>query len=141
MAGDETVPSVFDEDPELQRDKRLRQLRRIRSTLITSGLLIVLPVLVRRLMQASSGIFDFSIPGRNFSFLTYAAAVLLVYFLLGHLALKRPYTALLAGLGIYLALQVWIIYESPASLYNGWMFRVIVILNLGMPLQKARALQ
>ncbi len=134
-APEEPVRSIFDEDPESLREQRLRELRRVRSVLVSSGILILLPELISRLRNG--GLEGLGERG----FLVYAMAVLVAYFALGGFALRKPLTALLAGIAVYAALQVWIIWSAPAGMFSGWIFRCLVLLNLCMPLPRARALQ
>jgi hypothetical protein len=127
-------PSIFDDDAEAKRLARRRELRRIRSVLITTAFLILLPVLVAAILQ--TGLFPLDV-----MFWGFALAIVAVYTILGNIALRRPFTALLGGLGIYVAIQLATFWYTPSALYHNWIFRGIVVLNLIMPLQKAKALQ
>lgn len=132
---EEPAPSIFDEDDQSVREQRQRELRRIRSVLISSGLLILLPAIIARIR--TSGLERLS----DTLFAGYCLAVLVVYFVLGSIAIRQPFTALITGVIVYVALQGWIIWSSPSALYVGWIFRILVLLNLCMPLARARTLQ
>jgi Flp pilus assembly protein TadB len=135
IQNEESVPSVFDEDEDSLREQRQRELRRIRSVLISSGFLILLPGIIGRIRNG--GFESLS----DAFFAAYCVAVLAVYFLLGTFATRQPFTALIIGVIGYVLLQGWIIWSSPSALYAGWLFRILVLLNLCMPLVRAKKLQ
>lgn len=134
-AENDEVPSIFDEDPDLARQKLEREHRRVRSALITSGVLIVLPLVIGHVLSIRLG---------GLTTMSIAIAAMLIVFTyigLGSFAMRKPFTALIAGIGIYSLLQVITIVFSPEEPFTAWIFRALVIMNLLMPIQKARAIQ
>lgn len=134
-AEDEQVPSVFDEDPDLAREKLAREYRRVRSALVTSGVLIVLPLIIGHVLSVRLG---------GLSTMGIAAAAMLIvctYIALGAFAMRKPFTAMIAGICIYSLLQAVTIFFAPDEPLTAWIFRALVVMNLLMPIQKARAIQ
>jgi hypothetical protein len=64
-----------------------------------------------------------------------------VFALLGYWSIKRPFTAILIGLIIFVALQVFNAIADPSSLLQGWYVKIAVPLFLIMGLRNAKEIQ
>jgi len=64
-----------------------------------------------------------------------------VFVLLGYWSTKRPFTAILIGLIIFVSLQVFNVIVEPSSLMQGWYVKVAVPLFLIMGLRNAKEIQ
>ena len=73
-------------------------------------------------------------------------AVIIVLFAAAYVALafwtkKKPYTAILTALILFISLEVLSFLLQPASLFQGWILKLIVILLLILGLRNARESQ
>jgi hypothetical protein len=60
---------------------------------------------------------------------------------LGFWTKKKPYTALLVALILFLAIQVLSVIGDPASIMQGWIFKIIIVVMLINGLRNARESQ
>ena len=131
--------SIFDGDDELeQHDRALyRQgVRKARNALFFAGGIMFTVDMVLILMQRDqlSDIYLYSIIGVD-------ALVLAAFIGLGLWTKKKPYTAILIGLILFCALQIFAMVTDPTNIYKGLIVKAVVIVTLVTGLKKAKALQ
>jgi peptidoglycan/LPS O-acetylase OafA/YrhL len=122
--------SIFTED-DYSMEGYDKHVRHARVTLYVVAVLMVLSLfLLPRMADTARKI--------AIGFVVFLAAVFAV---LGYWSTKKPFTAILTGLIVYIALQVADAIADPSTLLRGWYVKIGVTLFLIMGLRNAKEIQ
>ena len=136
--------SVFDTNDELleyDRDQYRAGVRKARNTLFVAGGLMFVVDMFMLAVQVSK------LNGAEINYTYLYGVIGLDIFLLGaFIALglwtkRKPYTAILIGLVLFCAIQLFAMIGDPSNIYKGVVVKLVVIISLVSGLKKAKALQ
>ena len=128
--------AVFDDLHNDEREMYDYGVRKIRNALFFAGAIMLLADVIALISMV------YQVPGVRLLLGFGIALAILGFFVgLGFWAKKKPFTALLAGLAVFAALQALAMLGNPASIFQGLLVKAVVVISLAFWLKQARRLQ
>ena len=131
--------SVFDQDDALDQHQRAlfqHGIKKARTALfVAGGLMFVVDMVMLLIQRAQVNTAYF------YGVVAFDTLILGVFIGLGLWTKRKPYSAILAGLLLFCAIQLLAMVFDPTNIYKGLIVKVVVIITLVSGLKKARALQ
>ncbi len=135
-AEEEQPSSVFDGLDAMEREDHERGIRKARNALfIVGGLMFVVDMVILAMQH------DTLAPTDIYLTVGIDLAILAAFIGLGFWSKKKPYSALLTGLILFVAIQLLAAVSDPANLVRGIVVKVVVVATLVAGIKKAKRLQ